>query len=92
LRDVVVASAGSPFLSQATAAGLQLTGTQLRGFAAYEGLQSGVNAVIGGGTLRDAASVTLSTGETIVLGRTGERDLRTLRHRARPFPGSVHWA
>ena len=91
LRDVVVASAGSPFLSQATTAGLQLTGTQLRGFAAYEGLQSGVNAVIGGGTLQNGASVTLSTGETIVLGRT-ENATFGFFGTGSAVPGSVHWA
>lgn len=91
LRDVVVASAGSPFLSQATPSGLQLQGTQLRGFLAYEGLQSGVNAVIGGGTLRDGASVALSTGETIVLGRT-ENATFGFFGTGSPAPGSVHWA
>ena len=91
LRDVVVAAANSPFLSQATPAGLQLQGTQLRGFLAYEGLQSGVNAVIGGGTLRDGASVALSTGEAIVLGRT-ENATFGFFGTGSAVPGSVHWA
>jgi hypothetical protein len=94
MQDVVVAAASSPFVSQVSLSNpgnLALNGTQLLGYTAYEGLQSGVVAVIGGGTLQNASTVNLGSGESIHLGRTQSATFG-LFGSGSPVPGSVHWA
>ena len=90
LRDVIVAI-GSPFLTQATAAQLDLQGG-FRGYTAYAGTQTGVSAFVGGGTLRDARDVSLTGGDSISMGRWEGASFGFFGpDSAAPISGSVHW-
>jgi hypothetical protein len=89
LRDVVIASSGSPFSGQAAGADVKLESSALRSYRSYPGTLSDVSPGIGGGTSREVQSVNAGSA-TITLGRWENASLGY--YGAGPLtPGSVHW-
>ncbi|NJR72243.1 MAG: hypothetical protein HC782_04205, partial [Gammaproteobacteria bacterium] len=68
LRDIVLAGSNSTYSGQASPQGTTLDGQNLRGFTSASG-GFGAAATITGGTIADAATVSIGSGSSITFGR-----------------------